>query len=103
MSGKKRPMKQPKRDGGMSSISQILLNFDLEDAGGYISREFQDYGYRLAMDLGDEKHKALYIKLAKEEKRELLERARSFVMDAENARSKAALFMWKLKQLRDKK
>lgn len=93
--------KKPRREGGIQSINQILLGYDLDDSGKYISQEFQDYGYRLAMDLNDEKHKALYIKLAKEEKRDLLEKARSFVVDAENARNRAALFMWKLKQLRE--
>ncbi len=91
-----------RRGGDVKSLGQILMGFDLEDAGGYISREFQDYGYRLAIDLGDEKHKALYIKMAKEIDRKILEDARSFVLDAEHARSKAKLFMWKVKQLKDK-
>ncbi len=96
-------MKKNKRSGGIQSINQILLGYDLDDSGKYISKEFQDYGYRLAIDLDDERHKALYIKLAKEEKRELLHSARAFVMDAENVRNKAALFMWKLKQLREER
>jgi len=65
----------------------------------YVSREYQDWGYRLAMELSDEKHKALYIKLAKEVDRAILEKCRSFVIDA-NAKNKGALFMWKLKELR---
>lgn len=92
-----------KRQGGVKSLGQILLNYQLEDKGKYISREFQDYGYRLAMELDDEKHKALYIKLAKEENRGRLEKAKSFVRDANKVRSKARLFMWKLKQLRDER
>jgi hypothetical protein len=70
--------------------------------GRFISREYQDFGYRLAMDLGDEKHKALYIKLAKEVDRAILEKCRSFVIDS-NADNKGALFMWKMKELKDKK
>jgi hypothetical protein len=54
------------------------------------------------MDLGDEKHKALYIKLAKEVDRAILEKCRSFVIDS-NADNKGALFMWKMKELKDKK
>ncbi len=89
-----------KKRGGIQSLQQILLNYDLDDKGKYISREFQDYGYRLAMELDDEKHKSLYIKLAKEVDRSLLEKARLFVKDAYKPKSKARLFMWKLKQLR---
>jgi hypothetical protein len=54
----------------------------------------------LAQELGDMSHKSLYMKLAKDTPRILLERARSFVKDAENARSKGRLFMWKLKELK---
>jgi len=68
-------------------------------AGKYVTREYQDYGYRLAMELQDEKHKALYIKLAKETDRTFLEQARRFVIDS-NADNKGALFMWKLGSLR---
>lgn len=92
-----------KRLGGMKSINQILLNYGLEDKGNYITQEFQDYGYRLAIELDDEKHKGLYIKLAKKEDRLTLEKTRTFVMDAKNVKSKGKLFMWKLKQLKDEK
>ena len=54
----------------------------------------------LAEELGDLAHKSLYIKLAKVTPRGLLETARSFVKDAENARSKGKLFMWKLGELK---
>ena len=87
---------------GMFSIGDILKDIDLEK-DKYISREFQDYGYRLAEELGDLKHKALYIKLAKETPRVLLEEARSFVKDAPNVRNRGRLFMWKLKELRKEK
>lgn len=80
------------------SISDILKTFNpLKDK--YISREFQKYGYDLAEELGDFKHKALYIKLAKVIPRAILEQARNFIKDA-RARSKARLFMWKLGELR---
>jgi hypothetical protein len=64
----------------------------------YITREFQDYGYRLAQALNDLEHKALYIKLAKEIPRPLLEKALIFVKDR-RPRSKARLFMWKIGEL----
>lgn len=82
---------------GMLPLGQALKGYKLEDKGGYITRESQDYWYRLAMELNDEKHKALYIKLAKTVDRKLLEKALSFVKDS-GARSPAKLFMWKLKQ-----
>ncbi|MGB9911545.1 MAG: hypothetical protein ACPLKP_03005 [Microgenomates group bacterium] len=85
--------------GRMESVGQILKRFDPLKAK-YISREFQDYGYRLAEELNDLKHKSLYIKLAKELPRILLEKARLYVKDAPNVRSPARLFMWKLKQLK---
>jgi hypothetical protein len=80
-------------------IGDILKNFQL-DEDKYISREFQQYGYELAEELGDLKHKSLYIKLAKETPRASLQAARSFVKDATSARNKGALFMWKLNQLK---
>lgn len=82
------------------SIKQILLNFNL-DKNKYISQEFQDYGCRLAHEMGDEAHVSLYIKLAKEVDRALLEKAKNFVKGAYQVKSKPKLFMWKLKQLRD--
>lgn len=81
------------------SLGDILTGFDWEEKK-YISREFQDYGYRLAKELGDLKHKALYIKLAKETHRKILEEARNFVKDATNVRNPAKLFMWKLDEIR---
>jgi hypothetical protein len=87
---------------GMQSLKNILKGFDW-DKRKYISQEFQDYGYRLAESLGDLKHKALYIKLAKELPRAMLEEALNFVKAASNVKSRAKLFMWKLEQLRKEK
>jgi len=84
---------------GLQSIRGILDQFDW-DKNKYIYREFQDYGYRLAEELGDLKNKSLYIKLAKEAPRKLLEDACNFVKDAANVRNRAKLFMWKLGQLK---
>lgn len=82
-----------------TKIGNVLDRFDpVEDK--YISREFQKYGYDLAEELNDLKHTSLYIKLAKDYPRILLDRARSFVKDANNAKSKPRLFMWKVTQLR---
>lgn len=88
---------------GLVSIKTALNKYKLDDTDKFISREFQKYGYDLAEELGDMKHKALYIKLAKETPRGLLENARSFVKDAASARSKGRLFMWKLSELKKAK
>ena len=81
----------------MDSISDILNKFNpLEDR--YISREYQSYGIYLTETLDDYKHKALYMKLAREIPRSILEKALSFVKDSK-AKKKGAYFMWKLKEL----
>ena len=84
---------------GLRSTKQILGGFDW-DRDKYVSREFQLYGYQLAEELGDMAHKSMYIKFAKEVPRPVLEQARNFVRDAGKVKSRARLFMWKLKQLR---
>ncbi|OGM08482.1 hypothetical protein A2159_02640 [Candidatus Woesebacteria bacterium RBG_13_34_9] len=82
-----------------TKICDLLKEFKA-DEDKYISREFQKYGYDLAEELGDLKNKSLYIKLAKETPRGLLESAKNFVKDAYNVKSKARLFMWKLSELK---
>ncbi len=70
----------------------------------YAHFEFQDYGIYLSEILHDPKHKALYIKLAKEKPRGLLEEAKGFAKDY-NTKSvnRGKLFMWKLKELEKEK
>lgn len=82
----------------MRSVKQILKNFN-PTSDKYISREFQSFGIYLTEQLEDYKHKGLYMKLAKENHRSVLEKALSFAVDS-GARNKGALFMWKLKQLK---
>lgn len=85
-----------------ATVGSLFANYQIEDKGGHITQEFQDYGYRLAVTLDDLKHKSLYIKMAKEIDRTILDQALSFVADAQ-AKSKARLFMWKVKELRSVK
>ena len=81
----------------MKTIKDILKKFDpLHDR--YISREYQSFGVYLAEKLGEERRKSLYIKLARDIPRPVLEEALRFVIDA-HAKRKAALFMWKLKKM----
>ena len=86
----------------MKDMNDIMVNLELGSEGNRVTQEFQDFGLRLAEQLDDHKHKALYIKLAKTENRGLLQDALEAVLDS-NARSKARLFMWKLKQLREER
>lgn len=83
-----------------SLVGDVLKKYKIEDKDKYISREFQKYGYELAKELGDLKSTSLYIKLAKESPRGLIESAKNFVKDAANVKSKPRLFMWKLQQLK---
>ena len=85
----------------MQNIKEIINKRDWSK-GRFSKHEFQVFGYHLADSLGDLKHKALYIKLAKSEPRGRLEAALDFVKSS-RARSKPKLFMWKLKQLREEK
>ncbi|MEX0621406.1 MAG: hypothetical protein WD187_00220 [Candidatus Woykebacteria bacterium] len=84
----------------MKSIKQILKE-KMEKQGKPRARhEFQEYGIWISEQLHDKRHKALYIKLAKEKARPLLERARIFAIDY-NTKSvnRGKLFMWKLVEL----
>ena len=84
---------------GFQAARSLFADYLPPESKGYITQEFQDFGYRLAVELNDLTHKSLYIKLAKTVERGILERALSFVADAQ-ALSKAKLFMWKVQQLR---
>jgi len=68
----------------------------------YVKNEFQAYGLELAEELGDWKNKSLYIKLAKTVDHEILQKARYFVKDQLNIKTPYKLFMWKLKELKNK-
>lgn len=85
----------------MKSLGSVLSNWKVDDRDKFLSREFQKFGIYVAEQLSDMKHKSLYIKMAKETPRQILEDALAFVLDS-NADSKARLFMWKVKQLKIK-
>ncbi len=92
--------KNPTKKADFLPLGGLFANYQLEDKGGYITQEFQDFGYRMALELDDMKHKSLYMRLAKSEPRAVLEQILSFVKDAANVQSKGRLFMWKLQQIR---
>jgi DNA-3-methyladenine glycosylase len=87
-----------KQNSDFTPISQVLKRFNSQE-DKYISQEFQKYGYDLARDLGDLKNRSLYIKLAKEEPRFLLERIKHQVLETGKGSNLGKLFMWKLKQV----
>ena len=85
----------------MESLKKII-NERRQKAGQpiYAHHEFQDYGVYLSEILHDPKHKSLYIKLAKQKPRGLLEEAKGFAKDYNTKTvNRGKLFMWKLQQL----
>lgn len=84
----------------MKSIKAAIAEAKFKDRPKNISHEFQMYGVYLAESLQDTKHYSLYIKLAKEVDRNILEEALNFTKGYTAAKSKARVFMWKLKELR---
>jgi hypothetical protein len=91
-----------------SKASSLLQNYDFVDRitqnSKYLKNEFQDFGVRLAHKLQDPKHKALYIKLAKELPRGILEQALTFTLDYPTRdNNKGRLYMWKLNEICAKK
>jgi hypothetical protein len=68
----------------------------------YVKNEFQSYGLDLAKELGDWENRSLYLRLAKNTPRPILEKARLFVKDQLPGTIKTPykLFMWKLKQIK---
>lgn len=86
----------------MKQIGKAIAEVKYKDRPKNIAHEFQMYGVYLAESLDDTKHYSLYIKLAKELPRTVLEEALNFTKGYYNAKNKAKVFMWKLKELRQK-
>ncbi|OGH02824.1 MAG: hypothetical protein A2798_00095 [Candidatus Levybacteria bacterium RIFCSPHIGHO2_01_FULL_37_17] len=85
----------------MKSVKQVLKSFNpLQDK--YISRDFQQFGIWLAEEMEDYKNRGMWIRLAKINHRSVLEQCLSFVKDS-NADNKIALFLWKLKEIKNQK
>lgn len=85
----------------MKKISKIIDEIKSKDRPKNLSTEFQVYGVYLAESLGDIKHYSLYIKLAKQLNRGLLDEALSYAKGYYSAKSKARVFMWRLQQLKN--
>ncbi len=84
----------------MKRIGTIIAEQKNPDRPKNLSTEFQVYGVYLAESLSDIKHYSLYIKLAKEYERSLLDEALTYTKAYTTAKSKAKIFMWRLSQLK---
>ena len=69
-----------------------------QEKNRYVSTPEQLRALQLCRELDDPEHKIYYLSLCKRLKPEIIDAAISFVSDAQ-ARSKAKLFMWQVKQL----
>ncbi len=96
---KSKTKKQPQTIGSLFDLQVKKI----ERRKKYIKNEFQAYGLQLAEELGDWKNRPLYIRLAKTQPRDRLEKARLFIKDQLKGtiKSKPRLFLWKLKNLKD--
>ena len=87
-----------------TNISEQLKVYKetIEKRQKYVKNEYQAYGLELAKELGDWNNRSLYIRLAKNTDRKILEQARYFVKDQNPGTIKTPykLFMWKLRQLK---
>lgn len=81
-------------------LSQIIKDKAKKAIPKNIAYEFQEFGVRLAHELGDLRRKSYYIKLSKQVERQLLERARDHALGYHKPKSKAKIFMWFLKELK---
>ena len=84
----------------MKSISKVLEETKGLKRPKNLSTEFQQFGTYIAEELDDAKHCSLYIKLAKNLDRKILEEALSYTKGYLSAKSKARIFMWKLSILK---
>ena len=94
----------------IKSVKSILQKNDflerITKRSQYIRTEHQDFGIRLSGRLGDSKHKALYMKLAKDLPRSVMETAAQFAIDypdKSGTGNKGKIFMWKLKEICNEK
>ncbi len=83
------------------TLFDILQTHEIKKGGKYISQEFQDFAYRVAMAItepSDRKTIGMCMRLVQKHPRARIERALQFVQDA-NARNKVGLFLWKVQEL----
>lgn len=84
----------------MKKIGQIIEEIKNPNRPKNLSREFQVYGVYMAEELDDTAHYSLYIKLAKDYPRAMLDEALTYTKGYTKAKSKGRVFMWRLQQLK---
>lgn len=84
----------------MKSLKNAIAEVKFKDRPKNIAHEFQHYGVYLAESLDDTKHYSLYIKLAKNTPRNILDEALTYTKGYYNAKNKGKVFMWKLSELK---
>lgn len=88
------------KTGDFEKINAIIKKKFEKKGPVYARHEFQEYGIWLSEELHDYRHKSLYIKLAKEKPRGMLEEAKGFAKDYKtDSVNRGKLFMWKLSEL----
>ena len=85
----------------MKRIGKIIEEIKNPNRPKNLSREFQVYGVYLAESLDDTAHYSLYIKLAKDYPRAMLDEALTYTKGYTKAKSKGRVFMWRLQQLKN--
>jgi hypothetical protein len=84
------------------TAKELLASYNVLDADkkqNHAHHEFQAFAYRLAHDLRDMENLKIYMRLARNVERSLMERAYSYALDA-NTDNKGKVFFWKVKELR---
>lgn len=85
------------------TAKELLAKFNLLDQGerkNHTHYEFQAFAYKIAHDLNDLNNLKIYMRLAKNVERSLMERAYSYALDAQTE-NRGRKFMWKLKEIRN--
>ncbi len=87
----------------MLTIDLQKIVADINNRRSRVRYEFQETGLMLAEKLNDPRHKAIYMRIAKVEERELVMDALNHVLAMPNSSGNlGALFMWKLKEIKNR-
>ena len=84
------------------TAKELLSKYNVLDSSKrdkHAHYEFQAFAYKIAHDLNDLENLKIYMRMAKNVERSLMERAYSYALDAQTE-FKGRKFMWKLKELR---
>ena len=85
----------------MLTINLQQIVEEINARRNHIRYPFQELGVMLSEKLADPRHKALYMKIAKNEEQELIMGALHYVLASKDtAGNLGPLFMWKLKELK---